>query len=280
MRRTKLHMPLDLYLLPHQDDELGAFHLIESAAQQRSCLVVYLTDGAFGRTSAATRDAESTNVLSALGLARENICFLGRELSVSNQRLSGQLDTIHDELIARLSAPNIEVGTIYVPAWEGGHPDHDAAALLAMAVAHSLDLRNNVFQFPLYNAYKCKRRPFRVLTPIREAGESLTQKIPVDRRFSHLRLCWRYPSQLRTFIGLFPFIALHYLLRGTQQLQALKPATLAARPHKEPLLYERRGWKSFDDFEQDVFAFRQCHNLRLVDQQRPSKSLLRRTNKL
>jgi len=51
---------MELFLLPHQDDEFGIFHVIEQAlAQRRNFLIVYLTDGAYGKASTQIRSAKS-----------------------------------------------------------------------------------------------------------------------------------------------------------------------------------------------------------------------------
>ncbi|NBJ13489.1 PIG-L deacetylase family protein [Microvirga arsenatis] len=246
-----------LFLLPHQDDEFGVFHLLDVAvAADNQPLIVYLTDGAFGRATAAMRNAESTNVLERLGIRKERIWFLGLEQSVPNLGLRHHLENVFTSLLAYLQYMNAEIEGIYSPAFEGGHPDHDAAALLAVALGRHLNISNQIWQFPLYNSYRCTIRPYRVLTPILEAGAVLREQIPPARRAEHLSLCLHYPSQARTFVGLFPFILGHYIASGTQQLQPLHPLTTLTRPHDGLLLYERRRWLTWAAFEQDVRDFR------------------------
>jgi hypothetical protein len=84
---------------------------------------------------------------------------------------------------------------------------------------------------------------FRVLTPLPQNGPAHTWPIPWRARSSYLRHCLSYPSQRGTWIGLFPFVLLHYLLRGTQTLQPVDAARLDAAPasraavlRKAPLL--------------------------------------------
>lgn len=247
---------MDVLLLPHQDDEIGVFHVIDECVRAgRRLLVVYVTDGAWRSTSAATRNAESRAVLSRLGVAQDGIWFLGQECHVANQKLRFHLEEALAALLARLSS-GPEVTAIYTPAWEGGHHDHDAAALLAVVLARRLGAEGKVRQFPMYNAYRCGWRPYTVLTPIGETAPVVTDRIPYNRRIAHLALCWMYPSQLKAMLGLFPFILAHYALKGVQQYQSLDAAIVAYRPHAGALLYERRGWLSWDQFELDVHAFR------------------------
>ena len=246
---------MKVFLFPHQDDEFGAFHVIDRAVDDGDLLIVYLTDGAYGGTSAQTRRAESEAVLHRLGVRDQQIWFLGEQLAVPNLGLRHHLERLISALDVDLAARAVE--TIYVPAWEGGHPDHDAAVLLALKLASSNgEDPATVSQFPMYSAYRCWARPYRVLTPIREAGVVENTNIPWNRRMAHLGLCLMYPSQKQTFLGLFPFILWHYLARGVQQLQAVRPSIVHDRPHSGALLYERRGWLSWSQFEQEVGPFR------------------------
>lgn len=250
---------MDLFILPHQDDEIGVFHVIDECVKaRRRLLVVYVTDGAWQSASTATRNAESMAVLTRLGVAQDGVWFLGQERRVANQRLRFHLEETHAALHARLSS-GPEVTAIYTPAWEGGHPDHDAAALLAVALARNLGVEGKVRQFPMYSAYRCTWRPYTVFDPIREAAPVVTDRIPGNRRIEHLKLCLMYPSQTKTMIGLFPFILAHYLVKGVQQYQSLDSAIVARRPHTGALLYERRRRLSCHEFEEDVRAFRSLH---------------------
>lgn len=247
---------MNVFLLPHQDDEIGILHMIDECMKsRRPLLVAYVTNGAWRSASAATRNAESKAVLSRLGLADDCIWFLGDEDGVADQGLRFRLEQTLSRLLARLTAGS-EITAIYTPAWEGGHVDHDACALLAVALARKLRLQNKVRQFPMYSAYRCRWRPYTVLDPIREAGPVTIERIPGHRRAEHLRLCLMYRSQLKAMLGLFPFILMHYILRGTQQYQYLDPAVVAGRPHEGPLLYERRGNLSWREFEEETAAFR------------------------
>jgi LmbE family N-acetylglucosaminyl deacetylase len=250
-----------LFLLPHQDDEFGIFHLIDRILEiGEKVKIVYLTDGAHGRSDAITRNAESRKVLTRLGVPVEQVIWLGTDLQIPNLRLRFHLKRAHDALCDVLEGIE-QIVSMFTPAWEGGHPDHDAAALLAVALARNLGVTRALRQFPLYSAYRCRWRPYRVLTPIEEAGLITTELIPIGRRIQHLALCGMYRSQRKTFLALFPLIMAHYGTEGTQQYQYLNANIVAARPHQGPLLYERRGWTSWTEFEQDIGSFRAHHRI-------------------
>ena len=55
-------------------------------------------------------------------------------------------------------------------------------------------------------------------------------------------------SQAKTWVGLFPFLFLHYVVRGTQLLQPCSLARIHEAAHDGPPLYERRGFCSQEDF--------------------------------
>ena len=68
----------------------------------------------------------------------------------------------------------------YVPAWEGGHPDHDAlnaATLIARKRINQEDIK--IYQFSLYNAYRCRKPFFRVSYPLKKNGDVLIDIIPI-----------------------------------------------------------------------------------------------------
>ncbi|EIM25606.1 PIG-L deacetylase family protein [Microvirga lotononidis] len=257
----------DLFLLPHQDDEFGAFFLIDSSLSLgRTPIIIFLTNGEYGRATTDQRNAESSKVLRQLGVDSERIWYLGTSSAIKDQGLAESLETIFDAVLAALNqyGKPLTIKSVYAPSWEGGHPDHDAAALLAIAIGRALCRESHVYQFPLYNSNKKIFFPYTVLKPILEAGPVKELRIPAKRRLKYLKLCADYKSQWRTFIGLVPFIFTQYVTRGTQQIQALTALTTSGRPHRGPLLYERRGWQTWGKFEQKVAAFRQKHELPLL----------------
>ena len=78
----------------------------------------------------------------------------------------------------------------FVPAWEGGHPDHDL--LHAVAVQLLASARNRleiVRQYPLYHGYRCYGPLFRVLSPLPENGPVERQVVGWRDRLRYVRLC-------------------------------------------------------------------------------------------
>lgn len=230
-----------LFLFAHQDDEFGVFARIEHErrAGRRVCCI-YVTDGA-ATASSDRRDAESRAVLLQLGVGPEDILFVGRQLHIGDGELHRHTDVLADWLNHFLDAhPTLE--TYFVPAWEGGHPDHDLLHAIAVELLAARGRLAGVWQYPLYNGRNCAGPLFRLQSPLPENGPVNRQAVSWRDRLRYVRLCLAYPSQWQTWIGLFPFVCLHYLCGGAQQLQRVDPARLAQPPHTRPLYYERRGF--------------------------------------
>jgi LmbE family N-acetylglucosaminyl deacetylase len=245
-----------LFLFAHQDDEFGVFQRIADC-RQRGLRVAcaYFTDGATTRASAGERNAESRAVLARLGVATEDIAFAGAVLGIGDAHLPHHLAAAGDwldrwlERFARIDA-------LHVPAWEGGHHDHDALHALAVCVAQRRNLLERSWQFSLYQAKALPGPWFRVLAPLAENGPASSWKIPWRARLRFLRLCLCYPSQYQTWRGLFPFVLLHYLARGVQQLQPVAPERLGQRPHAGALYYEKRRFFTWDQLAGAIAAWR------------------------
>lgn len=233
--------PTVLFLFAHQDDEFGVFAQIEWERQAgRRVRCVYVTDGA-ATADSNRRDAESRAVLRRLGVADDDILLIGGELGIGDGCLHTRVDVLAGWLAAFFDAQP-EVAACFVPAWEGGHPDHD---LLHAVAVHLLGARNRlamVWQYSLYHGRGCPGPFFLVHSPLPENGPVEQRAISWRDRLRYLRLCLSYPSQWRTWIGLFPFVCLRYLWNGTQQLQRVSSARLAEPPHAGTLYYERRAF--------------------------------------
>lgn len=247
---TNTEAPVALFVFAHQDDEFGVFHVIQSFRQrgQRVCCA-YLTHGANG--IAAQRNAESLAVLAQLGVPADDVLFAGDLLDICDATLPQNMARAGDWLAAWLSSFD-RVDMICIPAWEGGHHDHDALHFLSAHLAFARDAGAQLRQYSLYNAWRCRGPLFRVLAPLGVNGRVERQRVSWASRLHYLRLCLQYPSQWRTWIGLFPFVLLHQLRRGEQTLQAVELQRLAERPHQGPLYYERRRFYSWQRMQQDM----------------------------
>jgi hypothetical protein len=248
-------LPVTLFVFAHQDDESGCFHEIHRLVNRGDTVwVVYLTSGTFDGSLSRTRNAESIVVLGKIGVPEENILFLGTRTAIPDGRLSKNLELALQsliDLIKEIGVPN----NLYFHAWEGGHQDHDAVHLIGIALAKHLDLLDQCYQFPFYTGVNLPAVFFRMFICLPENGEPVFARISWKQRIKFITLCFFYSSQIKTWLGLFPFFLIHYLFNGTQAFQRISAERIRLPPHAGVLLYERRGMYSYEEFAQDADRF-------------------------
>lgn len=248
--------PAALFLFAHQDDEFGVYQRILDA-RRRGLRVAcaYLTDGATASAGAARRNAESRAVLARLGVADNDIAFAGAMLGIGDGRLPLHLGAAARWIHAWMDGFEA-LDSLHVPAWEGGHHDHDALHALGVLAAERRGLRGRTWQYALYQAAGLPGPLFRVLAPLPQNGAPRAWPLSWRERGTFLRHCLSYPSQGVTWAGLFPFVLLHYLLRGVQTLQPVDPARLHERPHPGPLYYEKRKFFTWEQMAERLRLWR------------------------
>lgn len=235
-----------VYLFAHQDDEIAVLHDIETALQGGArCAFLYLTNGNWAGADPEIRNRETLEILSRLGAAPDAAHFLGTQQAIPDGQLAGHfskaIEGIRDAL-TRIGP----VERFVMPAWEGGHQDHDAAHALGVKFAIEANALDRSRQFTLYRAATVGLLPYVVFRPLAANGRIIRSAIPSRRRLAYLRYCLIYATQRKTMAGLVPFMALDYLIDRHQKLQPVSSARLAERPHPGKLLYEKRGRASFE----------------------------------
>jgi LmbE family N-acetylglucosaminyl deacetylase len=114
-----------LFLLAHHDDEVFCAGALERARRQgRRVRLLWATAGGFA--PAGRRRREGQTVARLLGLAADEHVSLGLPDQGALEHLS--------EIGAALRDLLDGVTGVVVPAYEGGHPDHDAVNLVAARV--------------------------------------------------------------------------------------------------------------------------------------------------
>lgn len=249
--------PVALFLFAHQDDEFGVFQqIIAERSHGRRVFCAYLTDGSFGGASPLRRNRESMAVLRQMGVQKQDIFFPGYSLSIPDAGLPEHLGTAANWVREWLSNSS-RVEAIYVPAWEGGHHDHDALHAITVSLTEAMGILGLVRQFPLYNGYGCIGPMFRVFMPLPLNGAVKKTRIPWRNRLRFLRYCLSYRSQTSAWLGLFPFVVLYYLGSGMQTLQPVSGERIGQRPHEGPLYYERRGFFTWEKMAACLAAWRE-----------------------
>lgn len=132
-----------LFLFAHHDDEFFiAVTMRRLVAARLPVAAVWLTRGGL---HGDRREAESRRAMELIGVDPSSQHFL---------RLPDghALDSLED-IIVRLSSllRRLKPASIFVPAFEGGHPDHDTVQLAAAAAVMRTGQRPDIYEFPLYN---------------------------------------------------------------------------------------------------------------------------------
>lgn len=248
---TELHTAW--FFLPHQDDEVAALHCIETALSQGMDVhCFFFTQGTTPEFN-TQRNQESMSALTRLGVRQNNISFVGMSLGITDGQLQDHLYPLGKWLERALG--KFRPHRIWVPAWEGGHPDHDALHGAVVEIAARTNILDRVRQFPFYNGQNCPGPWFRVMHPLADNGPIDVQKILWKQRWKYMLQCFKYPSQAKTWLGLFPFVAAHLIFKGVQQTQCVVRERIWQRPHPGPLYYEKRGFSTWEKTQQKLAAW-------------------------
>lgn len=235
-----------IFLLPHQDDEFGVFHSISrEILKKKDVWCIFFTHGS---DIDDLRNQESLKVLCQMGVEPEKILFQGLKLNIKDGTIVNNLKAASDWLLSFLQSLN-NIDYIFTPAWEGGHPDHDALHAVTIFVTLKLNILDHVRQFPLYNAFNCRPPFFRVISPLKENGDIERESISKIKAFKFIKLCFGYRSQIKTWIGLLPFVVFSYIFIGKQHLQKVSIKRLSERPHKGKLYYENRKFDTWENMQ-------------------------------
>jgi LmbE family N-acetylglucosaminyl deacetylase len=233
-------MPRTRYLVvaPHPDDEtLGAGAWIARNAADVS--VVHVTDGSpdsfedarrvgFGSPAeyAAERRKELDAALDLAGVDRSN----RRRFNFVDKDTYLNLPDIVARLLEVIA--DCRPDTVLSPAYEGGHPDHDTAAL---AVARALRLAGRSIEhqeYRLYHAAQDGTLDTNSFLPSAEMPREVTPLSGVDRAMKQRMLaCFRSQQH---FLKNFKII--NEPFRNAPQYDFTRA------PHTGTLLYERWDW--------------------------------------
>lgn len=233
-----------LIVAAHPDDEtLGACAAMSRAAEST---VLFLTDGAPGNPRlrslgdrisreeyAAIRRKEAMTALALMGILRKRIVFLDG----TDQEAIHQLPMLLERTAEVLRT--VRPDAVITHPYEGGHPDHDAAALIVTAAIENLSSSGStppaVFEMTSYHAAEGKCVTNKFLTP--QKGCSSTQEYEIwlspEERARKEQMLGCYRSQKLVING---------FQVEPERLRAVPQYDFRRSPHPGKLWYECLSW--------------------------------------
>ncbi len=223
-----------VYVLAHFDDEYCALPLIRrDVALGRTQRFIHVVDY---RTPelAARRLRETQSFLVGQGVPAEAELHLGAGTGWLDGQLHRHAQAAYAALAAAVPGP---VERVVVPAWEGGHPDHDICAALGAKLAAERGAA--VDQISLYQGKGLPWIFYRAASPLAENGAVQRIDLSAGEWARWLAAVAAFPSQLKAWSGLLPAMAMTFARQGGFRYQSLDPRRIGERPHAGGLLYER-----------------------------------------
>lgn len=243
-----------VYILAHFDDEYCGLPLIrrraEAGIDQRFFYVADYPDPELARR----RHAETRALLAHLGVDPAKAVHVGAGAGAMDGSVFRSLPSVFAALSTAVSALG-PVERFGCTAWEGGHMDHDMCALMTSVLARARGVP--VDQMSLYNGKG-------LVGPLFHGGAPLPENGPVTRipltaaEWSHWMNAVRFfPSQTKTWLGLWPAMFWTYATRDGFGYQQLNPGRVDERPHTGSLFYERMFRRSYPEVRAAADAFRE-----------------------
>ena len=230
-----------LWILPHPDDEVfGIPFLCEPESKH---VIFYMTNGE------SPREKESQK-LHSRSISNIEVSVNFEFATCADGALSAYLNVnLVNTLLEKIKSEKIIPEAVISTANQGGHQDHDAANLLSMIIAQSL-------QIPLISlsTYSASRKFFfgyRVMPSLMNSTTLKYRKTEVLSKMFFVILS--YKSQFRTWLGLSLSIFTHYLF-GKFRYQVHSQGDLFF-PSAPPILYEKRKKSSFSKEKDYLLAF-------------------------
>jgi N-acetylglucosamine malate deacetylase 1 len=224
-----------LLIAPHPDDELaGCCAAIGRArAQGASVALAFLTTGvpAPQRFWPWQRSGHAARVERRRGEARQVAATLGADIAhfsdVAARRLKDDIGATRDVLV-KLGAER-QADMLWVPAYEGGHPDHDVASF----IASTLPGEAPVWEFSEYNfrGGRVRSNEFVAAT-----GQEIELKLSGEEQRLKRVLLGMYASERGN---------LSYVRTEREVFRPRAGYDYSRPPHPGTLFYRRYAWAAF-----------------------------------
>ena len=240
-----------VFFFAHPDDEFGAFEKIRRLKKEKKrCLFVYCTKT---KKIFQRRKNESLKVLSFLGVTDDETVFFSDIVEIQDGKAYENVKVLF-RLISNIIKSLPKLVKVFIPAFEGGHQDHDLLHGIVCIAVQKHQLHCEISVMHLYNNWNCNIIFFKVFNVIERKRKVIT-KLHISRKnqILYIIFCFMYLSQWRTWVGLLPFASLHYLFvcyEAHVLLDKQNVSHIWSRPHKNLLLYEKRGNCTFEKVQE------------------------------
>jgi N-acetylglucosamine malate deacetylase 1 len=229
-----------LVLVPHPDDEIvGCFAAIARArAAGREVFTLYLTTGVppigahwpWQRRDHAARvrrrRAEALRVAERLGV--RPLAFL----DWPSRTLRHHLGEARACVARVLADPATDIDTVWVPAYEGGHQDHDVTNMIGSTLADDGG-GPRVLEFAEYNF---RDRVVRSHEFVSSSHDDVVLVLTAEERQLKADMLDAYSSERAN---------LRHVEIGRERFRPLARYDYSRPPHPSPLFYERFRWIPF-----------------------------------
>ncbi len=224
-----------LVLAPHPDDEVVACAAAigRAKAQDAEILVLYLTDGCLARATmwpwrrAGHAEAVARRRREAEAAAERLSVSSAGWMTRSTRRLWRELPEVEAEISAAIEAHAPD--QLWVPAYEGGNPDHDALNALGAALADHL----SVLEFAEYNLFGGRAHAQEFPFP---RGDEQTIVLTPEERRRKTELLRLYASERGN---------LNYVGTARECFRPIAAYDYSRPPHPGVLWYARYQWVPF-----------------------------------
>lgn len=217
---------------PHPDDEvIGAFSLLTRF--RAACFMVFVTDGApvkLGKNRAPLqrrRRRESNQVAALLRIPTGHVIRLG----IPDQGTTFQLPRLI--MVAAKLLRELRPDIVIIPAYEGGHPDHDSTAFSVHQAAYLIEKGAPLLiEMCLYHG---NNGQFAISQFLQYCGalDCLTVKLSTSERYLKQVAFTVYRSQAKVLES-FP--------TDIERFRLAPKYNFRSPPHRGPLFYERFDW--------------------------------------
>ena len=195
-----------IFVFPHLDDEFTLVPLLKkfNLKKNKNLLLIFCAERFESSMQLRLqRRKETFQSLKLLGNSKNQVIFLNDYFDVKDKYLYLSAENIFS-FIKDKSKEN-KTKQICTLSFEGGHPDHDALALITKKIGEHINLRT--FFFPAYNSRKTFFLPVSVFRPLKTQLHLFNKyKFRYFCWFPCLLLAFIYKSERRAFLKLLPFI--------------------------------------------------------------------------